>query len=104
MSNKYSVTTSNTIKQGEMRCFDVNQQRIIVAHTEGGFYAFDEMCSHEDYPLLNGALRSDHVECPLHGSRFCLRTGKPMEEPATEAIKTYPVEVTDGMIYIVLVD
>ncbi len=104
MPNKYPVTNSSSIKPGEMRCFDVNQQRIIVAHIEGEFFAFDEMCSHEDYPLLNGALRSDHVECPLHGSRFCLRTGKPMEEPATEAIKVYPVELQDDMIVIEIND
>jgi len=102
MANKYPVTPISTIRSGEMQCFVVNQQRIIVAHIEGELFAFDEMCSHEDYPLLNGALRSDHIECPLHGSRFCLRTGKPMEEPATDAIRTYPAELDNGMIVIEL--
>ncbi len=100
MKNKYPVTDASNIRSGDMQCFEINQQRIIVAHIGGEFFAFDEMCSHEDYPLLNGALRNDHIECPLHGSRFCLRTGKPIEEPATEPIQTYPTEVIDGMIYV----
>lgn len=100
MSDKYPVTAASRIRDGDMQCFNINNQRIIVAHIAGEFYAFDEMCSHEDYPLLNGALRADHVECPLHGSRFCLRTGQPMEEPATEPIRIYPVEIIEGMVYV----
>jgi 3-phenylpropionate/trans-cinnamate dioxygenase ferredoxin subunit len=100
MPNKYPVTPASNIREGDMQCFDVNQQRIIVAHIAGKYHAFDEMCSHEEYPLLNGALRADHVECPLHGSRFCLRTGQPMEEPATAPIKVYPVEIIDGTVYV----
>ena len=102
MTTMFEVTSANDIREGEMRCFEVNQQRIIVAHVGGEFYAFDEMCSHEDYPLLNGALRDDHVECPLHGSRFSLQTGKPMEEPATEPIKTYRVEIRNEMVLVEL--
>jgi 3-phenylpropionate/trans-cinnamate dioxygenase ferredoxin subunit len=102
MSKKYVVAAADTIRDGDMQCFTVDQKRIIVAHIAGEFHAFDEMCSHEDYPLLNGALRKDHVECPLHGSRFCLRTGQPMEEPATTPIKIYPLEIIDGKLYVEL--
>ena len=33
------------------------------------------------------------VECWLHGSRFDLRTGKPIGLPATEPVATFPVEL-----------
>ena len=102
MQTKFPVASASNIRDGDMQCFDVNQKRIIVAHIAGEYHAFDEMCSHEDYPLLNGALRKDHVECPLHGSRFCLRTGQPMEEPATDPIHIYPVEIVDDIIYVTL--
>ncbi|VAW99087.1 Ferredoxin, 2Fe-2S [hydrothermal vent metagenome] len=98
------VTSIDTIKPGQMSCFDVNNRRIILAWIDDEYFAFDEMCSHEDAELWKGALRKDHIECPLHGSRFCLRTGNPMEEPATAPISTYPVTIKNGSIYVELSD
>ena len=103
-TKKFAVTTKNALKPGQMECFNVNQRRIIIARVENDYYAFDEMCSHEESELWKGALRKDHVECSLHGSRFCLRTGKPLEEPATDPITTYPVSINDDTLYIELED
>jgi 3-phenylpropionate/trans-cinnamate dioxygenase ferredoxin subunit len=33
------------------------------------------------------------VECPLHQAKFCLRTGKAMNAPATVDIKVYPLRI-----------
>ncbi len=98
----FPVTSKDALKPGQMSCFDVNQQRIILARIDDDFFAFDEMCSHEDAELWKGALRKDHIECPLHGSRFCLRSGVPIEEPATDPISTYPVTIKEDTIYIEL--
>ena len=38
------------------------------------------------------------VECPRHGSRFDLRTGKPLTLPAYVPVDTFPVSVEDGVI------
>jgi 3-phenylpropionate/trans-cinnamate dioxygenase ferredoxin subunit len=40
------------------------------------------------------------VECWLHGSRFDLRTGKPIGPPATEAVTTYPVRVDGDDVFV----
>jgi 3-phenylpropionate/trans-cinnamate dioxygenase ferredoxin subunit len=40
------------------------------------------------------------VVCPRHGSRFDIQTGIPMTLPAFEAVRTFPVEVKDGMILV----
>ena len=100
----FAIASKDSLKPGQMSCFDVNQQRIILARVENEYFAFDEMCSHEEAELWRGALRKDHIECPLHGSRFCLRTGEPMEEPATDPISTYPVIIKEETIYIELVE
>ena len=99
-----AVASVDSLKPGQMSCFDVKNRRIILARIDNNYFAFDEMCSHEDAELWKGALRKDHIECPLHGSRFCLRTGKPLEEPATESITTYPVTIKDGSICVELPD
>ena len=79
---------------------EVNGRRILLANVDGEIFAADEMCTHEDASLYRGALHGACVSCPLHGSRFDLRTGRPLEEPATEPLRTYPVEVRDGNILV----
>ncbi|NKN33083.1 Rieske (2Fe-2S) protein [Marichromatium bheemlicum] len=72
----------------------------ILARIEGRLYAVEDNCSHEDYPLSYGCLDGARIKCSLHGSRFCLRTGQPLEAPADTPIRTFHVEVIDDQILI----
>jgi 3-phenylpropionate/trans-cinnamate dioxygenase ferredoxin subunit len=66
-------------------------------------FALEDVCSHAEFPLTDGDVdRVDvpTIECALHGSRFDLRTGKPLGPPATQPVRTYPVSVIDGDVYI----
>jgi 3-phenylpropionate/trans-cinnamate dioxygenase ferredoxin subunit len=40
------------------------------------------------------------IECPLHAASFDLRTGKPTGPPAKRPVRTYPVLVQDGAVYV----
>jgi len=75
-------------------------RRLLIANAGGEILVTDEMCTHEDASLYLGALKDHCVSCPLHGSRFDLRTGRPLEEPATEPLRTYPVRIEDGRILV----
>jgi len=79
---------------------NVGEQNILLANVDGEIYAVEDMCSHEDASLYNGALKGRCVECPLHRSQFVLKTGEPQQEPATEAIKTYSVKVENEQILV----
>lgn len=103
MANKYPVTSTASLKPGEMECFDVHGQRVIVARVDNEFYAFEELCSHEDFPLWYGALKKGYrVECSLHGAQFDIRDGQPVFEPATRPIKTYSLSIENDTIYVEL--
>ena len=80
---------------GRMVRVDGFGERIALANVDGIYHAVSATCSHEDASLLLGALRHGTLSCPLHGSRFCLRSGQPLEEPATEPITVYRCHVTD---------
>ena len=56
--------------------------------------------SHEDASLAEGWIEAGEVECPLHATRFCLRTGEPMCLPATRPVAAHKVEVRDGDVYL----
>jgi len=73
---------------------------ILLANVGGEIFAVDDMCTHEDSSLSLGCLKGELVYCTLHGSRFNVRTGEPMEEPATEALQRYQVRVQNDRIEI----
>ncbi len=76
---------------------------ILLANVEGKLYAVDDMCTHEDSSLSLGCLKSELVSCTLHGSRFNVRTGEPMEKPATQALQRYPVRIKNNRIELCLI-
>lgn len=98
-SNIY-VCKVGEIPNGEMRCFHVADRRILIANTEIGVFASDEMCTHEDASLCDGNLTGSLVKCPLHGSRFELQTGEVLDDPADEDLRIYPVVIDGDRIYV----
>lgn len=67
----------------------------------GKIYAFSDVCSHEDSALSGGTVIDDQViECPTHGARFNMATGKVLAAPAVENIKSYETKLEGGEIMI----
>lgn len=77
-------------------------QNIALVHADGRFYALEDRCSHQEFPLSEGAVEEGTVECALHGARFDLESGRAVALPAIKPVKTYPVEVRDGAVYILM--
>lgn len=102
MKTKQRVCQLDEIPLKDMRCVSLQDRNVLVAHTESGVYVADEMCTHEDARLCDGNLSGSLVKCPLHGSRFDLKTGKVLEDPAEEDLRIYPVIVEDDTVYILL--
>ena len=76
---------------------------VAVFHTDDGeLYAIDDTCTHQDASLSEGWLEGCEVECPLHASKFDLRTGAVDAPPARLPVRTHQVLVEDGTIYVEL--
>ena len=73
---------------------------IAVFNVDGDLYAIDDTCTHQDASLADGWVDDCAVECPLHASCFDLRTGKVSGPPAKTPVRTHPVLVQDGMVYV----
>jgi 3-phenylpropionate/trans-cinnamate dioxygenase ferredoxin component len=74
---------------------------VCVAHTaDGGWYAIDDTCTHEDCSLSEGELCDHLVECPCHGSRFDVRTGAVHNLPAVLPVGTHRVTVTGEQVVV----
>ena len=61
-------------------------------------YAISATCPHAGGPLDEGTLDGDIVECPWHGSRFCMRDGRVLTGPATVHAPRYDVRVRNGQL------
>jgi nitrite reductase/ring-hydroxylating ferredoxin subunit len=73
---------------------------IAVCRAKGQFYATQDLCTHEHAYLSDGVVIDCIVECPFHQGRFDVRSGKPMGAPVIVPLKTYPVKIVDGEIYV----
>jgi MocE subfamily Rieske [2Fe-2S] domain protein len=84
---------------------DVEQVRIgplaiAIYRAKGNFYATQDLCTHEHAYLSDGVVIDCIIECPFHQGRFDVRTGEPMGAPVIVPLKTYPVKIVDGEIYV----
>jgi 3-phenylpropionate/trans-cinnamate dioxygenase ferredoxin subunit len=76
---------------------------VTVFHTEDGeLFAIDDTCTHQDASLADGWVEDCWVECPLHASKFNLKTGEVDAPPARLPVRTHEVVVKDGMVYVKL--
>ena len=71
----------------------VGGQEVALARHGDEVFAVEDTCSHAAVALSEGEVSDCTVECWLHGSRFDLRTGKPIGLPATEPVATFAVEL-----------
>jgi 3-phenylpropionate/trans-cinnamate dioxygenase ferredoxin subunit len=67
---------------------------------EDDIYAIDDICSHEEARLSDGEVEGEEVLCPKHGSRFNIKSGAVMGLPAVKPVRSYPVKVENGGVYI----
>ncbi|BBB62912.1 ferredoxin [Undibacterium sp. KW1] len=67
---------------------------------DGNVYATDNICTHGHARLCDGFLEGHEIECPLHQGKFDIRNGKAMCAPLTQDLRTYPVKIEAGKVFI----
>ena len=87
------VARTHDILVGQTKAVELEGKRLLLCHTDSGFYAVDDTCTHDDGPLAEGWLDGTAIECPRHGARFDVTTGKVRCLPAAIGIRSYPVRV-----------
>jgi 3-phenylpropionate/trans-cinnamate dioxygenase ferredoxin component len=85
---------------GGMRMVEWEDLEIGVFNCNGTIYAIEDRCSHDNGTLVEGELDESDctVECPRHGSKFDLKTGKPLTLPAYVPVETFSVLIEGDKI------
>ncbi len=94
------VLASDDLPEEQPVTVQVDWMPVLLYRTNGEVFAVQHWCPHAGGPLANGTFEGDVVECPWHGSRFCLRDGAPVQGPASYPLKTFTVREQGGRIYI----
>ena len=76
------------------------QKPIAIFRIGDELFAMHDLCTHGHARLSEGYVEDGCVECPLHQGRFDIRNGQPTCDPVTEALRTYPVRIEGGRVFL----
>ena len=88
-----TVAQTSEIASGQVKSVTVDEQAIGLANVDGQFYAFADVCTHDDGPLAEGDLDGRAIICPRHGARFDIRTGEALSRPASVDLAVHEVAI-----------
>jgi 3-phenylpropionate/trans-cinnamate dioxygenase ferredoxin component len=105
MSTGIRVASLDDIPEGEGIAIDKTttgtaDNIALLRDDDGTVWALDDTCTHEEASLAEGWVEGGYVECPLHSSKFCLKSGEVQGLPATRNTCPHRVNVRDGEIYL----
>jgi len=92
------------VSDGAALRVEVDGLDVAIVRNGEDVYAIEDECSHAAVALSEGDVEGCEIECWMHGSRFDLRTGKPLGPPATEPVPVFPVKITGDDVLIDLGD
>ncbi len=95
-----SVARVGEIPLGGVKIVRIDDVPVAVFHLDDGFFALEDVCTHDGGPVAEGTLEGDEIECPRHGARFDVRTGAVRRFPAVTPVPTYPVRVSGDDIQV----
>lgn len=97
------VCEADEIDEEDVIRFDHKDVSLAVYRTDDDvYYATDGFCTHERVHLSNGLVMGKIIECPKHNGRFDYTTGVAKKTPACVDLRTYPVKVEAGKVYVKL--
>ena len=95
-----AVCGVDDIDEEDLIQFEHETKIYAIYHTPSGFYATDGICTHEEANLADGLVLGEIIECPIHQGRFHIPTGKAKGAPVCIDLRTYPIKVESGQLYI----
>jgi 3-phenylpropionate/trans-cinnamate dioxygenase ferredoxin subunit len=104
MPSFVKVASRGELPEGGKKVLDIDGRAVALFHVGGGYHAIDDVCTHDGGPLAEGELIDCEIQCPRHGARFDLKTGRALCMPAIEPVAVHAVEVRGGDIYVALED
>lgn len=102
MSTWVAVAETKDLVDGEGMAVEVQGQEIGIFCVSGTYFAVSNTCTHVGAPLTEGYVEGDHVMCPWHGAKFCLKTGASQGPPAMGDLNVFAVRSNNDRLELLL--
>lgn len=86
----HDVASEDDLSEDTPVSATVRGKEIGIFLLNGNVYALDDVCPHAHALLSQGFVEGEEIECPLHGARFHIPTGKCTKEPGGRDLYCYP--------------
>lgn len=93
MSDFVKCASTTDFADNENKAIEVEGQSILICNTKEGFFAVENMCSHQLQPLEGGRIRGCFIFCPLHGQRFNLKDGAPIGSLTDKPLRCFELAI-----------
>jgi 3-phenylpropionate/trans-cinnamate dioxygenase ferredoxin subunit len=91
------------VTPGTVQVVEVQGRSVCIGLTEDGEWgAIDNVCTHDGGVLGDGELDGNAVECPRHGARFDLFSGRVLALPAVRPVRAYEARVEGDEVVVEL--
>lgn len=97
-----AVARIGEIPSNSAKVVEAGGESVLLCNSDNRIFAVVNRCSHAEEPLACGRIKYGWISCPAHGARFDLETGEPLNPPATQSIRTFPVRVVGDVIEIAI--
>ncbi len=89
------VASLSEFASARLKRVEIEGHSIMVIKIGDELHALDSTCTHEDTDLSRGIITGEYITCPLHMSRFSIRSGEVDNPPAEEPLHKYELK-TEG--------
>lgn len=105
MSGWTRLCAEADLPEGAARVFEADGISLAAARAGARVFVLENLCSHDDGPLGDGRLAGQagtEIECPRHGGRFDLATGRATRMPAVTPIRSFAAKIEAGGVWVEL--
>ena len=90
------------LEDGEILKAEIDGMKPLAIYRLGDHvFATDDVCTHGEASLSeDGYIEDDKVICSWHDGAFDIRTGAPCRMPCMDPLRSYPVTIQDGEVFI----
>lgn len=95
--------TAEAVRENEMTTLKIAGKPVILSRWADEIYAISGFCPHAAADLSKGELYKGRIDCPEHGWRFDLKSGRTLYPPDEACrLKKYKVKETNGRLFVQL--
>ena len=100
VDGKAYVGRVEEIPPGKAKAIRLEKFSVAVFNVNGEFFAIKDACPHAEYPLSKGIVEGEEVTCASHSWKFKIKTGECVRGEKDLFIRTFPVVVENGEIWV----